>query len=76
MPSQHDQLMKELIAAFPDQFVRLAAPERAERVNLDAVTFEPEEHYPALPADGSAARTSFPALGRRSTKRRPARARC
>ncbi len=50
MPSQHDQLMKELIAAFPDHFLRLAAPELAERVDLDAVAFEPEEHYPGTPA--------------------------
>ncbi len=50
MATRHDQLMKELIAAFPDQFLRLAAPELAEQVDLDTVAFEPEEHYPGTPA--------------------------
>lgn len=49
MATQHDQLMKELIASFPDQFVRLAAPRLAERIDLDALAFEPEEHYPGSP---------------------------
>jgi Domain of unknown function (DUF4351) len=49
MATQHDQLMKELIASFPDQFVRLAAPRLAERMDLEAVAFEPEEHYPGSP---------------------------
>ncbi len=44
MPTPHDQLMKELLVSFPDQFVRLAAPLLAERIDLDAVAFEPEEH--------------------------------
>ncbi len=50
MTTPHDQLMKELIAAFPRQFLRLAAPEIAERVDLATVAFEPEEHYPGTPA--------------------------
>ncbi len=50
MTTPHDQLMKELIAAFPRQFLRLAALEVAERVDLDTVAFEPEEHYPGTPA--------------------------
>ncbi len=49
MATKHDQLMKELIASFPDQFVRLAAPRLAERIDLVAVAFEPEEHYPGSP---------------------------
>ncbi len=49
MATQHDQLMKELIASFPDQFVRLAAPRLAERIDLEALAFEPEEHYPGSP---------------------------
>ena len=49
MATKHDQLMKELIAGFPGQFVRLAAPRLAERIDLDAVAFEPEEHYPGSP---------------------------
>ena len=49
MPTPHDQLMKELLVVFPDQFVRLAAPRLAERIDLDAVAFEPEEHYPGSP---------------------------
>ncbi len=50
MATRHDQLMKELIAAFPDQFLRLAAPELAERVDLATVALEPEEHYPGAPS--------------------------
>ena len=45
MATHHDQLMKELIAAFPAQFLRLAAPGIAERLDLEALSFEPEEHY-------------------------------
>ncbi len=41
--------MKELLARFPDQFLRLAAPEIAERIDLASVAFEPEEHYPGSP---------------------------
>ncbi len=50
MATRHDQLMKELIAAFPHQFLRLAAAEIADKVDLDSVAFEPEEHYPGTPA--------------------------
>ena len=49
MATNHDQLMKELIAAFPGQFVCLAAPEVAERIQLAALAFEPEEHYAGSP---------------------------
>lgn len=49
MATKHDQLMKELIATFPGQFLRLAAPPISERIDLDAVAFEPEEHYPGSP---------------------------
>ncbi len=49
MATKHDQLMKELLAAFPDQFLRLAAPDVAERMDLDTIAFEPEEHYPGAP---------------------------
>ncbi len=49
MATPHDQLMKELVASFSDQFVCLAAPRLAERIDLDAVAFEPEEHYPGSP---------------------------
>ncbi len=46
---KHDQLMKELLTSFPDQFLRLAAPRIAEQIDLDAVEFAPEEHYPGSP---------------------------
>ncbi len=49
MATKHDQLMKELLACFPDQFLRLAAVEIADRVDLDTVVLEPEEHYPGAP---------------------------
>lgn len=49
MATKHDELMKELIAGFPDQFVRLAAPRLAHRIDLDTLAFEPEEHYPGSP---------------------------
>ncbi|MCP3961901.1 MAG: DUF4351 domain-containing protein [bacterium] len=70
MATQHDQMMKELITTFPDQFLRLAAPDVAERVHLGEVAFEPEEHYPRLPAAEFLARPeplawAFAALMRR-----------
>ncbi|MEM7587085.1 MAG: DUF4351 domain-containing protein [Acidobacteriota bacterium] len=40
----HDQLMKELIARFADQFLRLVAPEVAGGVDLETLRLEPEEH--------------------------------
>ena len=43
MAGGHDQLWKDLIQAFPADFVRLAAPDLASRLNLDAVTFRPVE---------------------------------
>jgi Domain of unknown function (DUF4351) len=49
MATKHDELMKRLLASFPDQFLRIAAPEIAERVDLGSVVFEPEEHYPGSP---------------------------
>ncbi len=49
MATQHDELMKELLASFPDQFLRLAAPRLAERIDLESVDFAPEEHYPGAP---------------------------
>ncbi len=49
MATNHDLLMKELIAAFPDQFLSLAAPYLAERVDLRGVHFEPEEHFAGSP---------------------------
>ncbi len=50
MATKHDQLMKELLATFPDQFLRLTVPEIAERIDLSTVAFEPEEHYPGNPS--------------------------
>ncbi len=49
MATKHDQLMKELLASFPHQFLRLAAKEIADRLDLDTVILEPEEHYPGTP---------------------------
>ncbi len=49
MATKHDELMKELLAHFPDQFLHLAAPRLAERIDLEAVQFAPEEHYPGSP---------------------------
>ncbi len=50
MPQTHDQIMKELITAFPTQFLELAAPELAARLLLEEVSFEPREHYPGSPS--------------------------
>ncbi len=49
MASQHDELMKELLTRFPDQFLRLSAPRLAECVDLAALELAPEEHYPGSP---------------------------
>ncbi len=49
MATKHDQLMKELLASFPDQFLRLAVPRIAGAIDLDAVDLAPEEHYPGSP---------------------------
>lgn len=43
MAGGHDQLWKDLIQAFPADFVRLAAPPLASRVNLGAIEFRPVE---------------------------------
>ena len=67
MATQHDELMKQLITAFPDQFLRLAAPRLAERIDLDAVVFGPEEHYPG----GPTGREQRPDLIARATSRSP-----
>ena len=56
MATKHDQLMKELLASFPDQFLRLAAPSLAEAIDLEALELAPEEHYPGSPS-GRARRT-------------------
>ena len=50
MVTKHDQLMKELIARYPEHFLRLAAPDLAARLDLERVVFEPEEHYPGAPS--------------------------
>ncbi len=50
MPQTHDQLMKELITAFPAQFLELAAPDLAQRLALESLEFEPREHYPGGPS--------------------------
>ena len=50
MATNHDQLMKELIATFPDQFLRLAAPEIAEKIDLGKLVLEPQEHYADTPS--------------------------
>ena len=49
MATNHDQLMKELIATFPDQFLHLAAPEVAARIDPGSLAFEPEEHFSGNP---------------------------
>ncbi len=49
MATKHDQLMKRLISHFPDQFLCLAAPQIAGSVDLEAIEFAPEEHYPGSP---------------------------
>ncbi len=49
MATQHDELMKELLAAFPAHFLRLAAPRIADRIDLESVRLAPEEHYPGTP---------------------------
>ncbi len=49
MATKHDQLMKRLISQFPDQFLRLAAPQIARTVDLEAIEFAPEEHYTGSP---------------------------
>ena len=47
--TKYDQLMKELLADFSGQFLRLAAPRLAERIDFRSVAFAPEEHYPGSP---------------------------
>ncbi len=49
MATRHDQLMKELLSCFSDQFLNLAAPEIADQIDLATVNLEPEEHYPGAP---------------------------
>ena len=65
MVTKHDRLMKELIARYPEPFLRLAAPDLAARLDLARVVFEPEEHYPGVPS-GRERRTDLVAraLGR------------
>ncbi|HEV7671949.1 MAG TPA: DUF4351 domain-containing protein [Thermoanaerobaculia bacterium] len=43
MAGGHDQLWKDLIQAFPADFVRLAGPDLAARLALDAIEFRPAE---------------------------------
>ena len=43
MAGGHDQLWKDLIQAFPADFVRLAGPDLAARLVLDAIEFRPAE---------------------------------
>ncbi len=43
MAGGHDQLWKDLIQAFPADFVRLAGPDLASRLALDAIEFRPAE---------------------------------
>ncbi len=43
MAGGHDQLWKDLIQAFPADFVRLAGPDLAARLVLDAIEFRPVE---------------------------------
>ncbi|MCP4656414.1 MAG: hypothetical protein GY856_13455 [bacterium] len=45
MPVRHDQIHKGLIRAFPADFVTLIAPQLASEIELDALSFQPEEHY-------------------------------
>jgi len=45
MPVGHDQIWKELIQAFPADFVALTLPEVAERIDLEQLDFKPEEHF-------------------------------
>ncbi len=49
MATKHDQLLKKLLASFPAQFLHLAAPRIADRVDLDTIEFSSEEHYPGSP---------------------------
>ncbi len=50
MPQTHDQIMKELITAFPAPFLELAAPDLCRRLSPETVAFEPMEHYPGSPS--------------------------
>jgi hypothetical protein len=43
MAGGHDQLWKDLIQAFPADFVRLAGPDLAARIRLDEIEFRPAE---------------------------------
>ena len=49
MATKHDQLMKELLGCFSDQFLILASPELADQIDLETVHLRPEEHYPGAP---------------------------
>ncbi|HEV7667091.1 MAG TPA: hypothetical protein VGS22_01085, partial [Thermoanaerobaculia bacterium] len=43
MAGGHDQLWKDLIQAFPADFVRLASPDLASRLALGRIEFQPAE---------------------------------
>ncbi|MEA2692520.1 MAG: hypothetical protein QOJ16_1907, partial [Acidobacteriota bacterium] len=49
MAGGHDQLFKDLIQTFPGDFLRLAAPEIASRIDLGGLEFLPTESWTDLP---------------------------
>lgn len=49
MPNGHDQLFKDLIRSFPGDFLRLAAPALAARLDLGSLEFQAAEGFTDLP---------------------------
>jgi hypothetical protein len=47
-----DQLLKEIITAFPGDFIALAAPDLAAQVRLDEIEFRQEEYFTDSPRGG------------------------
>ena len=52
MKGGDDQVLKEMITAFPGDFVRLAAPELAAKLRLDGIDFRQEEYFTDSPRGG------------------------
>jgi hypothetical protein len=52
MPEGHDQILRELIAAFAADFVELILPDVAVGIELSAVEFRREEYFTDSPRGG------------------------
>ena len=52
MAEEHDQILRELIAAFPADFVELILPDVASRIDFAALDFRKEEYFTDSPRGG------------------------